>query len=41
MNPWPFILGAYAITFLGVGGLSLWAYLAMCSAEAEASGPDK
>ena len=36
MNHWPFIIAAYALTFLGVGGLALWAYAAMRRAEQDA-----
>jgi hypothetical protein len=33
MNHWPFILAAYAVTVIGVGGLSLLSWLAMRRAE--------
>jgi hypothetical protein len=33
MNHWPFILAAYAVTVIGVGGLSLFSWLAMRRAE--------
>ena len=36
MNHWPFIIAAYALTFLGVGGLALWTYVAMRRAERDA-----
>jgi hypothetical protein len=36
MNPWPFIIGAYAVTILGVLILSLWSWIAMRRAEADA-----
>ncbi|MBA3676401.1 MAG: heme exporter protein CcmD [Sphingosinicella sp.] len=36
MNPWPFIIGAYAVTILGVVGLSLWSWITMRRAEADA-----
>jgi hypothetical protein len=36
MSHWPFILGAYAATFLGVGGLTLWSFLTMRRAERDA-----
>ncbi|HEY6917260.1 MAG TPA: heme exporter protein CcmD [Allosphingosinicella sp.] len=36
MNHWPFIIASYALTFLGVGGLTLWAYVVMRRAEREA-----
>jgi hypothetical protein len=34
MNPWPFVIAAYAVTVAGAGGLVLWAWLSMRSAEA-------
>jgi hypothetical protein len=33
VSHWTFILGAYAATFAGVGGLTLWSFLAMRGAE--------
>lgn len=33
MNHWPFIIAAYAGTFLGTIGISFWAYSAMRKAE--------
>lgn len=33
MNHWPFILAAYAVVTIGVGGLSLTSWLAMRKAE--------
>ena len=36
MSHWPFILGAYGATLIGAGGLTLWSFLAMRRAEAEA-----
>jgi len=36
MNPWPFVLGAYATAVLGTGGLLLWAFASMRGAEAAA-----
>jgi hypothetical protein len=36
LDPWPFILAAYALTILGTFGLALWSYVAMRRAEAEA-----
>lgn len=36
MNPWPFVISAYAITFAGTLLLSLWAWRAARSAEARA-----
>ena len=34
MNPWPFVVAAYAVTFIGTGGLLLWAWRSMRAAEA-------
>jgi hypothetical protein len=36
MNPWPFIIGAYALTFAGTLLLTLWSWASMRRAEAEA-----
>lgn len=36
MNPWPFIIAAYAVTFAGTIGLSLASWRAMKSAEVRA-----
>ncbi len=36
MNHWPFIVAAYAVLVVGVGGLSLASYLSMRRAEAAA-----
>ena len=36
MNPWPFVIAAYAVTVIAVGGLILWAYASMRRAEAAA-----
>ena len=36
MNPWPFVIGAYAIALAGTLGLSLWSWLTMRRAEAAA-----
>ena len=36
MNPWPFVTAAYALTILGTLGVTLWSWLAMRRAEAEA-----
>lgn len=33
MNHWPFIIAAYAITAIGVGGLALSSWVAMRRAE--------
>ena len=36
MNPWPFVMAAYAITILLTAALLLWAFAAMRRAEAAA-----
>ena len=36
MNPWPFVIAAYALAFVGTAGLALASYLAMRRAEAQA-----
>jgi hypothetical protein len=36
VNPWPFVIAAYAIALLGTAGLLLWSYAAMRSAERDA-----
>jgi len=36
VNPWPFVLGAYAIALLGTLVLTGWSWTAMRRAEAEA-----
>ena len=36
MSHWPFIIAAYAASFLGTGGLAVWSYAAMRGAEAQA-----
>lgn len=35
MNPWPFVIGAYAIAILGTLALTLGSWAAMRRAEAE------
>jgi hypothetical protein len=37
MNPWPFVIAAYALTLFGVVGLVLTSLVAMRRAEAEAN----
>ena len=37
MNPWPFILGAYALTVAGTAAVTLWSLVAMRRAEAAAN----
>jgi heme export protein D (CcmD) len=36
MNPWPFVIAAYALTLLGTAGLTLASWAAMRRAEREA-----
>ena len=36
MNPWPFILAAYALTIAATLAATLWSYVAMRRAEADA-----
>ena len=36
MNPWPFVIAAYAVTIVAIGGLILWAWRSMRRAEAAA-----
>ena len=36
MNPWPFVTAAYALTILGTLGVTVWSWIAMRRAEAEA-----
>lgn len=36
MNPWPFVIAAYAVAVLGTGGLLLFSFLSMRRAEADA-----
>ncbi|MDP9414620.1 MAG: heme exporter protein CcmD [Pseudomonadota bacterium] len=36
MNHWPFIIAAYALTVLGLLGLSWWCWSSMRKAEGEA-----
>ncbi len=33
MNPWPFVIAVYVVTFLGTTGLALWSWLEMRRAE--------
>ena len=37
MNPWPFIVAAYALTLLGTAVLAVSSWAAMRRAEAEAA----
>ena len=36
MNPWPFVIAAYALGGLDILGLVLWSFRAMRRAESEA-----
>jgi hypothetical protein len=36
MNPWPFVIAAYAIALGGTASLLLWAWRSMRAAEAQA-----
>jgi len=36
MNPWPFVIAAYALTLAATGGPLLWAFDSMRRAEAAA-----
>ncbi len=33
MNPWPFVIAAYAITLAGAAAVALWSWRAMRKAE--------
>lgn len=33
MNPWPFVISAYGVTFASAAGLALWSWLAMRASE--------
>lgn len=33
MAHWPFIMAAYSLTLIGVGGLLIWCWIAMRRAE--------
>ena len=35
MNPWPFIIAAYALTLLATVGLTWWSWAAMRRAEGQ------
>jgi heme exporter protein CcmD len=43
MNPWPFVVAAYALTLVATAGVAAWSWAAMRRAEAEAArlGRDK
>ncbi len=34
MNPWPFVIAAYAVAIVATSALVLWAYVSMRRAEA-------
>lgn len=36
MNPWPFVVAAYAVTIIATAALLAWAYASMRRAEAAA-----
>jgi hypothetical protein len=36
MNPWPFVIAAYGIAFAATAVLTLWSWIAMRRAEADA-----
>ena len=36
MNPWTFVIAAYAVAIAAIGGLMVWAYVSMRRAEAAA-----
>lgn len=36
MNPWPFVIAAYAVAVIATAGLIAWAYALMRRAEAAA-----
>jgi len=36
MNPWPFVIAAYAVALVATAGLILWSYASMRRAEAAA-----
>ena len=36
MNPWPFVIAAYAVAILGTAGLVAWTAMLMRRAEAAA-----
>jgi hypothetical protein len=36
MDPWPFVIGAYALTALGTAGVVAYSFLAMRKAEGKA-----
>ncbi|CAN5128319.1 hypothetical protein BH10PSE13_BH10PSE13_17440 [soil metagenome] len=38
MNPWPFVIAAYALTLVGVVAVSLWSWRAALGAEKRADG---
>ncbi|HEX7822468.1 MAG TPA: hypothetical protein VF463_17830 [Sphingobium sp.] len=36
MNPWPFVIAAYALTFVGTVAVSIWSWRAARGAERRA-----
>ncbi len=37
MNPWPFIIAAYALTIAGTLAVTAWSFVAMRRAESDAA----
>jgi len=37
VNPWPFIIAAYALTVAGTLAVTVWSFVAMRRAEADAA----
>ena len=33
MNPWPFVIGAYGVTFAAITALVVWSWIAMRGSE--------
>ena len=36
MNPWPFVIGAYAVALLATAGVTLWSLVEMRRSERDA-----
>ncbi len=36
MNPWPFVIAAYGLTFIGTVAVSIWSWRVATSAERRA-----
>jgi hypothetical protein len=41
VDPWPFIVAAYALALAGTAGMTLWCLVAMRRAEADADAMSK